>query len=50
MKRKPGIPFLVLGIVFLTLSRFGQKAFFVIGLTCLVIGLAFLVRQRRERS
>ena len=47
MKPKAGIPFLVIGIAFITLGISGQKAFIGIGIVFMAIGAAMLARQRR---
>lgn len=47
MKPKAGIPFLVIGIAFITLGISGQKAFIAIGIVFMAIAAAMLARQRR---
>jgi len=41
-----GIPFLVVGIVFLTLGATGRRAFVAVGIVFIVLGIALLARQR----
>lgn len=50
MKRKPGIVFLMLGIVLLGIGALGQHALFGVGVAFLAIGVAFLARQRRSED
>jgi len=50
MKRKPGIVFLILGIVLLGIGALGQRALFGVGVAFLAIGVAFLARQRRAED
>jgi hypothetical protein len=47
LKPKAGLPFLVIGIAFITLGISGQKAFIAIGIVFMAIGAALLVRARR---
>lgn len=47
LKPKAGIPFLVIGIAFITLGISGQKAFIAIGIVFMALGAAFLARARR---
>ena len=47
MKRKPAMPFLVVGIAFLALGVAGQRAFLPIGLVFFVLGVVFFARERR---
>ena len=47
MKPKAGIPFLVIGLAFITLGISGQKAFIAIGIVFMVLGAALLTRLRR---
>jgi uncharacterized membrane protein len=50
MKRKPGIVFLILGVVLLGIGALGQHAFFGVGVAFLAIGVVFLARQRRAEE
>jgi hypothetical protein len=47
MKRTSGLPFLVIGIAFLTIGAGGRRAFATIGLAFIAIGIVFMIRQRR---
>ena len=43
----PGIAFIVIGVVFIAIGSSGQRAFIGVGAAFAVIGLVFLIRQRR---
>ena len=45
--KAPGIVFFVLGVVFIAVGSSGQRAFLGIGAAFLVIGLVYMIRQRR---
>jgi hypothetical protein len=45
-RKSMGIPFLVIGIVFLAVGATGRRAFAAIGIVFLVLGIVLLSRQR----
>ena len=45
---KIGYPFLVMGIAFIALGISGQRTFLYVGVVFLLIGMAWLVRNRRR--
>jgi hypothetical protein len=47
VKRGPGVPFLVMGIAFISLGISGQRAFIAIGGAFLALGAALMFRRRR---
>jgi hypothetical protein len=47
MKGRPGISFVIMGVVFLGIGASGQRNFLGIGVAFLAIGIALLVRQKR---
>jgi hypothetical protein len=49
MKRSgaPGIALIVIGVVFIAIGSSGQRAFIGLGAAFAVIGLVYLLRQRR---
>ena len=47
MKKKSGVPFIVMGLAFLAIGASGQRAFFGIGAAFLAIGLVFVMREKR---
>jgi len=50
VKRGPGVPFLIMGIAFISLGISGQRAFIAIGGAFLALGAALLFRQRRNHE
>jgi hypothetical protein len=46
-RKSIGIPFLVIGIVFLILGATGRRAFVAIGIVFIVLGIVLSTRQRR---
>lgn len=47
MNATPAIAFLIIGIVFLVMSRSGQRGLLGVGVAFVAIGVALLARRRR---
>jgi len=45
-----GLAFVAVGVVFIALGSSGQRAYLPIGVTFALIGVFFIVRQRRSRG
>ena len=43
----PGVALFVLGVVFIAVGSSGQRAFLGLGAAFLVIGVVYMIRQRR---
>ena len=43
----PGVVFITLGVVFIAVGSSGQRALLGVGFAFLVVGLVYVIRQRR---
>jgi membrane protein implicated in regulation of membrane protease activity len=43
----PGVVFIALGVVFIAVGSSGQRALLGVGFAFLVVGLVYVIRQRR---